>query len=81
MHSIKLSKDKFKVLGITITKEESVSEENSFRPKLKAMEAILRQWLGRKLSLKGKINHEFFGHVTNYLSCNFLDTQQYIAWN
>ena len=58
MHSFKLSKDKFKVLGITIMKEESVSEENNFRPRLKAMETILRQWSGRKLSLKGKISHE-----------------------
>ena len=55
MQGFKFSKDKIKLLGITITKDQSVSEEYNFRPRLKAMETILKQWSRRKLSLKGKI--------------------------
>ena len=55
MQGFKFSKDKIKLLGITITRDQSVSEEYNFRPRLKAMETILKQWSRRKLSLKGKI--------------------------
>ena len=55
MQGFKFSKDKIKLLGITITRDQSVSEEYNFRPQLKAMETILKQWSRRKLSLKGKI--------------------------
>ena len=44
MQGFKFSKDKIKLLGITITKDQSVSEEYNFRPRLKAMETILKQY-------------------------------------
>ena len=55
MQGFKFSKDKIKLLGITITKDQSVSEEYNFRPRLKAMETILKQWSRRNLSLKEKL--------------------------
>ena len=55
MQGFNFSKDKINLLGITITKDRSVSEEYNFRPRLKAMKTILKQWSRRKLSLKGKI--------------------------
>ena len=55
MHGFRFSKDIIRLLGLTITKDEVVSEEQNFRPKLKAMETILKHWSRRKLSLKGKI--------------------------
>ena len=55
MHGFKFSKDTIRLLSLTITKDEVVSEEQNFRPKLKAMETILKHWSRRKLFLKGKI--------------------------
>ena len=68
MQGFKFSKDKIKLLSITITKDQSVSEEYNFRPRLKAMETILKQWSRRKLSLKVKIT------VINALAISLLCT-------
>ena len=76
MQGFKFSKDKIKLLGITITKDQSVSKEYNFRPRLKAMELILKQWSRTKLSLKGKITViRRFGYLSNWVSqSTVLDT-------
>ena len=69
MHDFKFSKDTIRLLGLTITKDKVASEEQNFRPKLKAMETILKHWSRRKLSLKGKISHKCFSHIINCIPC------------
>jgi hypothetical protein len=55
MNGFTFAKDNIKMLGITITKNKQISEQENFAPKAKAIETILKQWSRRKLSLKGKI--------------------------
>ena len=48
-------KENIKLLGITITDDMKEHYEENFMPKIRCMHSLLRIWLQRKLSLKGKI--------------------------
>ena len=83
MQGFKFSKDKIKLLGITITKDQSVSKEYNFRPWLKAMETILKQWSRKKVITKRKnYCHKCFGYLSNCVPHYSLrHTSQYPARN
>ena len=55
MHGFHFTKENIELLGITISTDPKISEDKNFRPRIRAIQNILKLWSRRKLSLKGKI--------------------------
>ena len=55
MKNIDLTKDTVKIIGISFSYNKSVQNELNFRTAISKIQAVLKLWRMRRLSLEGKI--------------------------
>ena len=55
MKNIDLTKDTVKIIGISFSYNKSVQNELNFRTTISKIQAVLKLWRMRRLSLEGKI--------------------------